>query len=45
MLLQPSVGNSLGPLPGIFAVLFIGVLFYALRQVRRFARFIAEDEN
>jgi len=45
MLLQPSVGNSLGPLPGIGAVLFIGVLFYALRQVRRFARFIAADDD
>ena len=45
MLLQPSVGDSLGPLPGIAAVMFIGLLLYALRQVRRFAKSISSDDE
>lgn len=40
MLLQPSIGYSLGPLPAIAAVFFIGLLLYALRQVRHFSRSI-----
>ena len=43
MLLQPAVGNSLGPIPGIAAVMFIGLLLYALRQVRRFTKSIGSD--
>jgi ubiquinone biosynthesis protein len=37
-LFQPSVADALGPLPGIAAVIFISILFFAIAQVRRFAR-------
>jgi len=44
-MLQPSIANTLGPIPGLVAVAFLVLLVYALRQVRRFVRMTHEDEE
>lgn len=42
----PGLAESLGPLPGIAAFVFVAVLLYALNQVRHFAKAIrAEDDR
>jgi ubiquinone biosynthesis protein len=45
MLLQPAVGDALGPVPAIAALIFIALLGYALRQVRRFSRSISPHRD
>jgi hypothetical protein len=45
MLLQPDVGDALGPVPAIAALIFVVVLVYALRYVRRFAQSIEPPDD
>jgi ubiquinone biosynthesis protein len=45
MMLQPSVADALGPLPGLAAVIFIGLLLFALAQVRRFVRLTESGDD
>jgi len=45
VLLQPGISDTLGPIPGIASVLFVGLLIYALIQVRRFVGISAESDD
>jgi ubiquinone biosynthesis protein len=45
MLLQPDVGDALGPVPALAALIFVVVLVYALRYVRRFAQSIEPPDD
>jgi hypothetical protein len=44
MVMSPNVA-SFGPIPGVSALIFIGLLVYALLQVRKFVRVAGEPED
>jgi ubiquinone biosynthesis protein len=44
LVMSPNV-STFGPIPGIASALFIGLLVYALLQVRRYVRFSSEPKD
>jgi membrane protein implicated in regulation of membrane protease activity len=45
VLLQPGTADSLGPIPGVAAVAFLGLLVYSLVLVTRFARSLSDRDE
>ena len=45
VLLQPGIADTLGPIPGIAAFAFLGLLVYSLVLVTRFARSLSDRDE
>jgi hypothetical protein len=44
LVMSPNVA-AFGPIPGVASLIFIGLLVYALLQVRRFVKVSSEPED
>ena len=45
VLMQSPSGAALGPIPGLASLLFIGLLVYALLQVRKFVKVASDPDD